>query len=1033
MTHTREKLHSLFLVGLLIGSIFAGTVAITGSAAAADSLSKQGSSLVTPTQASPGETRQHTISFSAENIGTEDTIAVSIDAGSIDSVDSARIAQDASNVDSFSQSGNTVTISPADSAPSSGTISVTLTISHGTSDVQVTVEDTSTSENERLTETISIVSDSRIVRDGDTLYQGEEDYRIYRPNGEELSPIKLERTTGAHEGATLERPIPETQPTGRYAPSGNPDTVPVVTVTTPRVTDFEIRSGSPDGEVITGGSIAGSTKYAYVSAEANFVDSEGLGITVEDETGLDVTGEALANSANTTGVTAQRTTRNASAIFKLNLAALDSGQEYTVTIEGTDDLTSGEASKSGSFTLSTFDDPTISLESDEVTKGENVRFEITGSAEGNIHPVVIEGSSVTGTKTEVFRQVGDTVDVGTTADGDAVALVEINGGVGVGSISTDELDHADTDITVYPASPNASFDRYDVLTDAPLTDPETDTTLAIAEGTINLENPTDTYLVGTDVDINGTTAPGIDRVALYARHEGEYELIVDDILVGSDNRFEREDVDLSDSSDVESTMLGLTGTYRLAAVDAEDPHVTDSQGINKEKLSTSAVSRAVSTETSLQVSDSNLYVDGVSAINGELAVGDKIAIDGTALGQDVVAAQFFGPHGSYVYAELPVDSNGDFDGWIGDIEDNLHRGTVVMTILSKGRDGQIGDGTYDGFNELASEFKNETASSQQQLIERVTAATTNATGSDDRAESIEFRYTDARTSIEKVTSNVGSMVAQSGVSETDTEMVIPIGTNISISGDTNRQPYENTIFVELSGGPNNSQSRFASTDQWYTDGQWEVTINSTQLKPGNYTVKADDGRSSDLMRVRLVETNISASVSMSDQESTGETITVDSVSTSHGGFIAVHKGSAGGDIVGTSEYLDPGSHNDIDIRLSTKLESTEVVVTRVVLDSNNNGEFEFPETDSPYRVNSTSVMDSATISVGTDDSSNPKTDTPDETPETEEPTATQTITEGDNGTSTVTPTSDGTGVGFSVGITLIALIGVAMVIVRHHG
>jgi len=68
-----------------------------------------------------------------------------------------------------------------------------------------------------------------------------------------------------------------------------------------------------------------------------------------------------------------------------------------------------------------------------------------------------------------------------------------------------------------------------------------------------------------------------------------------------------------------------------------------------------------------------------------------------------------------------------------------------------------------------------------------------------------------------------------------------------------------------------------------------------------------------------------AQVTFDDQTMTGETVTVDSVSLSEGGYVTVRARTADGAIVGHSEYLAAGSHEDLRIRLgSTYSEEMEL-------------------------------------------------------------------------------------------------------------
>jgi hypothetical protein len=75
---------------------------------------------------------------------------------------------------------------------------------------------------------------------------------------------------------------------------------------------------------------------------------------------------------------------------------------------------------------------------------------------------------------------------------------------------------------------------------------------------------------------------------------------------------------------------------------------------------------------------------------------------------------------------------------------------------------------------------------------------------------------------------------------------------VVVRGLTNRRPDDNTIFVEVTDGPSAAAFDLAATDSWDTDGVWAVRLDSSGVEPGVYTIQADDGESSDSVRVRLL-------------------------------------------------------------------------------------------------------------------------------------------------------------------------------------
>jgi hypothetical protein len=472
----------------MVFSVFAGTVAISGTAVG--NVSSFQSSDASDVTADESNARQ-TVTFSATADGTgTDTISINAPTGlSTEVIDSSVSGFDGASIDSASPSE--VVVSGLDS---SGTYTVTLALEHDTTGVDADPDTdysyTFTSEDGTASTdaTFNIVSETdRVIINGDTLFQGEGDYQLADSS---LSPGDLERTSGDSAGVVLEDPVPEDAPTGSYA-----DADPAnfeVTVQTPRVSDLEIQNQNE--EDIAGGIISANADTATVVADFNYEASEALELTVEDETGLEVTQQAL-DGGSSTGSSSPAT-------FDLNLNQLESGEEYTVTVEGEDDLDFGSATRSTTFEISSDDTATLNLDQDEATQGEDVRYEITGADEGDVHPVVISGNDVVdgGDVTQIFRNVGDTVDVGETGaflddtdagNGDAIALVEIDDGVGVGQIETADLDDSSIDVTLYESVGTDDItqlagDGSDIDSDVEADDQ----TLDVTEGYIQRDNPT---------------------------------------------------------------------------------------------------------------------------------------------------------------------------------------------------------------------------------------------------------------------------------------------------------------------------------------------------------------------------------------------------------------------------------------------------------------------------------------------------------------------------------------------------------------
>ncbi|WP_433626353.1 DUF7282 domain-containing protein [Halomicrococcus sp. NG-SE-24] len=117
---------------------------------------------------------------------------------------------------------------------------------------------------------------------------------------------------------------------------------------------------------------------------------------------------------------------------------------------------------------------------------------------------------------------------------------------------------------------------------------------------------------------------------------------------------------------------------------------------------------------------------------------------------------------------------------------------------------------------------------------------------------------------------------------------------------------------------------------------------------------------------------LSANVTFENQTTSGETVTVDSVSMSEGGFVVVHDrslldGNVVGSVVGASQYLEPGTHEDVTVRLEEPIDRSQVLIAMPHLDTNGNQVYDFSKSDGqkdiPYVVDNQVVIDPALVSV----------------------------------------------------------------------
>nr|BAB39352.1 cell surface glycoprotein precursor [Haloarcula japonica] len=718
---------------------------------------------------------------------------------------------------------------------------------------------------------------------GAVVFQGEDDIEgeFADGNGDTVGIGELQKVSGDNEGILLESPIPQDQPTGRYTANPGVEGTEGVTLQTPRITDLEIQN-SDEGDVT--GSIlqANNDNTAEILVDYNYDEAEDLELTVEDEDGLEVTEEILADGASETVNTnvnnddhpnpAADGDRDDSfdAGFTINPSNVDEG-EYTITVEGVEDLDFGDASETATVEITTDQTASLSLDSDEVTQGEDLGFDIENSPEGNFHAVVIEESEFRDSASasnyaKVFRNVGDTSDrglVGEDADGNTVAvapgdadslesidyaygIVEIDGGTGVGSAETQYLDDSSIDIDLYEAANgdytdnNAHVNDINLVTDDTYeTDDEQD--FDVLEGDLTIDSPSGTYVTGSEVDVNGTASEGIDDVAIYARDNNDYELVEIDseetISVDGDDTFSEEDISLSGGDLGGNDILGLPGTYRIGVVDVEDAD-SNSNGTVDDSLTTSEFNSGVSSAESLRVTDTELNGTFIT-YNGQISSDDnQIDVEGQAPGKDNLVIAFVDSRGNAVATDISVDDDDTFSE--DDISISaLSEGTVTAHIISSGRDNLFGDGVSDSSSGFASLIEEEYASGSStgdQVRSRILENSVDDTASDDLIVNEQFRLADGLTIVESVNSPVEAN-----------------GT-IEIEGTTNRKPDDNTITVELLDDEDESVT-VDSTDEWSSDGQWSVSLDLSDenVEPGNFTVEADDGDNTDRQSVQIVE------------------------------------------------------------------------------------------------------------------------------------------------------------------------------------
>ncbi|WP_338740128.1 HVO_2072 family ArtA-dependent S-layer glycoprotein [Haloplanus salilacus] len=719
------------------------------------------------------------------------------------------------------------------------------------------------------------------ILSGATVFQGEEDIDF---NGR----TSLTGSSGDAEGQTLTTPIDQDQATGQYDANGPADGDGGfgVTVLRPQVDELEVLN-SQDAD-IAGGSVpegesdvSGSGDLS-VNASYNYDQAEDLELTVENEGGLDVTGDAISDRDATGNAIKAGSGSDGDVGWELDLTDLGTGT-YTIEVAGSDDLDFGQAVESTTVTVTGDDDVTLDLDEDSVTRGNDVTFSVRGSNAGQDHVVTIDSDDLRdgvtiGDARRVFGQVGDTDSVGVVVNdtevyqsGDplpsgadvsdvnyayANLTIDDDTGIARGQVDTTNLDTTDVDLDLYAAG--------DEVPNLPASS-EDDPSLTVEEGSVSLNTPDNTYVVGSEIDVNGTASEGIDDVSLYIRRDGEYKLIDlngdssgtdGEIGVDADGTFEKEDVILSQGDDEPgNNILSLPGSYRLGVIDTAD--VGGSNNVDP-SVPVSEFNTGTSSQSSLRVVDTELSAN-VKTVGGQVAEEDgDVNISGTALGNQDVDVVFFDNRGNANHETISVDDDNTFEedevNVVG--PDGFATGQASVHILTSGRDGDYGDGELPSGN-LADFVEDNLSGSGltgDQMRARFLDQTVEAVASDDRIVNAQFRFAESSTSIQSV---YPEGAEASGVNP------IAVDDTMVVAGTTNLRPDDNSITVELSTDEGDSVA-LSTTDEWGYDGQYMVSLELDDVQTGTYELVADDAFNEDVESVEIVQNRQTATPEPTD-------------------------------------------------------------------------------------------------------------------------------------------------------------------------
>lgn len=269
---------------------------------------------------------------------------------------------------------------------------------------------------------------------------------------------------------------------------------------------------------------------------------------------------------------------------------------------------------------------------------------------------------------------------------------------------------------------------------------------------------------------------------------------------------------------------------------------------------------------------------------------------------------------------------------------------------------------------------------------------------------------------------------------TDGEVIVRSASDQMVTGTTNIAPNTEIDVQARTGGTDAFLKTQTATVA--DDGSFNATFDFSNVESNTtftFSVPNQDF-TDDAATPGRVQPAPQATVNIEDQTTAGDSVTVASASLSDGGFVVIHDSTLVSDgatfdsIRGHSDYLDAGSHSNIEVSLDEPLTSDATVYAMPHLDTNGNQQDDFVSSngseDGPYTMNGSAVTDSADVTIQTATATPTATAT---ATATATPTATATATEPP---STATPTT--TQPGFGVIVSVLALLGAALIALRRR-
>jgi PGF-CTERM protein len=239
-----------------------------------------------------------------------------------------------------------------------------------------------------------------------------------------------------------------------------------------------------------------------------------------------------------------------------------------------------------------------------------------------------------------------------------------------------------------------------------------------------------------------------------------------------------------------------------------------------------------------------------------------------------------------------------------------------------------------------------------------------------------------------------------------------------------------TVELDRPVGTNESGDTFIAMPHLDTDGDETYDfVTSEGAEDAPYT----DSEGNAVVDTATITVNPAATATFEDQETEGDSVVVASTSLPNGGFVTIHDSTVAddpfGSVRGTSDYLEPGESTDVEVSLDTPVEESGQFFAMPHRDSDGDETYDFVSSDgaddAPYlNANGEIVLDGAQLTL-------PSTPTPTETATPTDAPDTATPTD-EPSEPTDTETTSGGQPGFGLALSLIALIGAALIALRRR-